>query len=71
MTWIDVSVGIRDGMVHLPDNPPIVVDHMMDMAPPGLCDRIGVPIKLAGGDGAPARAFVRPHDGEPSWTITS
>lgn len=23
MTWIDVSVGIRDGMVHWPDNPPI------------------------------------------------
>src|SRR5215470_9844252 len=32
MSWIDVSVAIRDGMVHWPDNPPIVVEKMMDMA---------------------------------------
>jgi arylformamidase len=32
MSWIDVSVGIRDGMVHWPDNPPIVVEKTMDMA---------------------------------------
>src|SRR5689334_19609654 len=32
MTWIDVSVAIRDGMVHWPDNPPIVVEKTMDMA---------------------------------------
>jgi len=29
--WIDVSVAIRDGMVHWPDNPPIVVERMMDL----------------------------------------
>lgn len=29
--WIDVSVAIRDGMAHWPDNPPIVVERMMDM----------------------------------------
>ncbi len=29
--WIDVSVPIRDGMVHWPDNPPIVLERMMDM----------------------------------------
>lgn len=29
--------------------------------PAGPCDLICLPIKLAGGDGAPARAFVRPH----------
>jgi arylformamidase len=39
--------------------------------PPGDCDLICLPIKLAGGDGAPARAFVRPHDGETSWTSRS
>ena len=32
MTWIDVSVAIRDGMVHWPDNPPIAVAKTMDMA---------------------------------------
>ena len=32
MTWIDVSVAIRDGMVHWPENPPIVVEKTMDMA---------------------------------------
>ncbi len=32
MSWIDVSVAIRDGMVHWPDNPPIVVERTMDMA---------------------------------------
>jgi arylformamidase len=32
MTWIDVSVAIRDGMVHWPDNPPIAVEKTMDMA---------------------------------------
>ena len=37
----------------------------LDLAevPPGPCDLICLPIKLAGGDGAPARAFVRPHGG--------
>jgi arylformamidase len=30
--WIDVSVAIRDGMVHWPDNPPIVVARVKDMA---------------------------------------
>ena len=32
MNWIDVSVAIRDGMVHWPDNPPVVVEKTMDMA---------------------------------------
>ncbi|HEX5057857.1 MAG TPA: cyclase family protein [Kofleriaceae bacterium] len=32
MDWIDISVSIRDGMVHWPDNPPIVVERVMDMA---------------------------------------
>jgi arylformamidase len=29
--WIDVSVAIRDGMVHWPDNPPIHVERMLDI----------------------------------------
>ena len=28
--WIDVSVTIRDGMVHWPDNPPITIERVMD-----------------------------------------
>ncbi|HEY5946724.1 MAG TPA: cyclase family protein [Kofleriaceae bacterium] len=32
MDWIDVTVAIRDGMVHWPDNPPIVVERVLDMA---------------------------------------
>ena len=31
-TWIDVSVPMRSGMVHWPDNPPIEVVRVMDMA---------------------------------------
>ncbi|HEY5926507.1 MAG TPA: cyclase family protein [Kofleriaceae bacterium] len=30
--WIDVTVAIRDGMVHWPDNPPIVVERVQDIA---------------------------------------
>lgn len=31
-TWIDVSVPVRSGMVHWPDNPPIELVRIMDMA---------------------------------------
>jgi arylformamidase len=31
VTWFDVSVPIRDGMVHWPDNPPVVLERMMDL----------------------------------------
>ena len=31
-TWIDVSVPVRSGMVHWPDNPPIELVRTMDMA---------------------------------------
>lgn len=30
--WIDVTIPIRTGMVHWPDNPPIVVERVLDMA---------------------------------------
>lgn len=30
--WIDVSVTVRDGMPHWPDNPPIVVERVMDLS---------------------------------------
>jgi len=30
--WIDITVAIRDGMVHWPDNPPIVVERVQEMA---------------------------------------
>lgn len=29
--WIDVSVTVRDGMPHWPDNPPVVVERVMDL----------------------------------------
>jgi arylformamidase len=31
-TWIDVSVPVRSGMVHWPDNPPIELVRVMDLA---------------------------------------
>jgi arylformamidase len=30
-SWIDVSVTVRPGMPHWPDNPPIVIERMMDL----------------------------------------
>jgi arylformamidase len=29
--WIDVSVPLRSGMVHWPDNPPVQIERMLDM----------------------------------------
>jgi arylformamidase len=31
-SWIDVSVTIRHGMPHWPDNPPIVLKRVMDLS---------------------------------------
>lgn len=31
-SWIDVSVTVRDGMPHWPDNPPIVLERVMDLS---------------------------------------
>jgi arylformamidase len=41
----------------------VVIIEGLDLTdvPAGPCDLICLPIKLAAGDGAPARAFVRPH----------
>jgi arylformamidase len=41
-TWIDVSVPVRSGMVHWPDNPPIELVRTMDMAKgdPANCSRL-------------------------------
>lgn len=30
--WMDVSVPLHTGMVHWPDNPPVVIDYQLDMA---------------------------------------
>ncbi len=35
--WMDVSVPLRTGMVHWPDNPPVVIDHQLDMARGDVC----------------------------------
>ncbi len=32
--WIDVSVTVRHGMAHWPDNPPIVMQRAMDIEAP-------------------------------------
>src|SRR5205807_2094003 len=29
--WIDVSVPLRSGMVHWPDNPPVLIERALDM----------------------------------------
>src|SRR5438874_11015948 len=29
--WIDVSVSLRTGMVHWPDNPPVAIERMLDI----------------------------------------
>jgi arylformamidase len=29
--WIDVSVRLRSGMVHWPDNPPVEIERMLDI----------------------------------------
>src|SRR3954471_8946183 len=29
--WVDVSVPLRSGMVHWPDNPPVRIERMLDM----------------------------------------
>jgi arylformamidase len=29
--WIDVSVPLRTGMVHWPDNPPVSIERMLDI----------------------------------------
>jgi arylformamidase len=36
--WIDVSVTVRHGMPHWPDNPPIVVERVMDIASGDDCN---------------------------------
>lgn len=29
--WIDVSIPLRTGMVHWPDNPPVAIERMLDI----------------------------------------
>lgn len=36
--WIDVSVGLRDGMAHWPGNPPIKIRRILDMDHRGHCN---------------------------------
>ena len=35
--WIDVSVPLRTGMVHWPDNPPVVIERLMDLERGDAC----------------------------------
>lgn len=35
--WIDVSIPLRSGMVHWPDNPPVVVERTMDLEKGDAC----------------------------------
>src|SRR5579859_1999246 len=36
--WIDVSVGLHDGMVHWPDNPPVQINFVMDINKGDVCN---------------------------------
>jgi arylformamidase len=36
--WIDVSVPLRSGMVHWPDNPPIYIERMLDIERGDVCN---------------------------------
>jgi arylformamidase len=42
--WIDVSVPLRTGVVHWPDNPPVSIERTQE---------------IEDADGAPARAVLR------------
>jgi arylformamidase len=37
-SWIDVSVPLYTGMVHWPDNPPVQIERMLDMAHGDICN---------------------------------
>lgn len=36
--WIDVSIPLRSGMVHWPDNPPVSITRMLDMEKGAVCN---------------------------------
>src|SRR5215471_2712242 len=36
--WIDISVGLHDGMVHWPDNPPVQIGLVLAMAKGDVCN---------------------------------
>ena len=36
--WIDMSVTVKHGMPHWPDNPPIVLERMMDLGRGDACN---------------------------------
>jgi len=36
--WIDISVALRSGMVHWPDNPPVKIERMKDMDKGAVCN---------------------------------
>ena len=37
-TWIDVSVPLYSGMAHWPDNPPVLIERMLDMDRGDTCN---------------------------------
>ena len=69
--WIDVSVTVRHGMPHWPDNRPIVLKagiwiiESLGLSPVSAAryEMICLPVKLHGGNGAPAWAILRPTGG--------
>ena len=36
--WIDITVPLQNGMVHWPDNPPMVIEPLLDMARGDVCN---------------------------------
>jgi arylformamidase len=61
--WIDISVPIRTGMPHWPDNPPIVVDKIMDMQRGGAANVSKISLGVHTGTHVDAPAHFSP-DGE-------
>src|SRR2546429_9950080 len=35
--WIDISVPLHTGMVHWPDNPPVLIEYMLHMERGDIC----------------------------------
>jgi putative cyclase len=72
--WIDVSVTVRHGMPHWPDNPPIVLERVLDIGRGDACDVSHLAMGVHSGthmdrpvhffQGAPARAILRPIGGQ-------
>lgn len=61
--WIDVSVAIRDGMVHWPTNPPVAVERVLDMAHGARANVSRIALGVHTGTHVDAPVHFRPEGG--------